>query len=268
MKLVVSLAQMAVMAARPEENLKKGEDLVRKAAERKSDLVCFPEMWTTGFAWDRSAQSVRAHEKAIERVSEMAKRYRVWINGSLCAPNEEGKASNTSVLFDPKGACAGLYRKTHLFGGMREDEHMAPGKALCVADTPWGKTGLSICYDIRFPELFRTYALKGAKVVLSPMAFPYPKLHHWKVLVRARAIENQIFMIGTNQVGSEGLGKDGRVTYCGSSVIVDPWGEAVIEANETDEVLLTATIDIGRVDEVRKSMNVLGNRRPDLYELG
>jgi predicted amidohydrolase len=127
--------------------------------------------------------------------------------------------------------------------------------------------GLSVCYDIRFPELFRAYALKGARMVLSPMAFPYPRLQHWKILARARAIENQMYLIGTNQVGSEGFGPEGIVTYFGDSSIIDPWGETVVEASETEEMLLTATIDLSRADQLRSKMRVLADRRPDLYEL-
>jgi len=145
---------------------------------------------------------------------------------------------------------------------------MAPGDELTVVETPWGRAGLAICYDIRFPELFRTYALKGVEIVFCPMAFPYPRLDHWKILVRARAIENQMFMVGINQVGSEDFGSDGIVTYFGDSVIIDPWGRTVIEAGETDEMLLTATICMDRVREIRANMTVLADRRPELYELG
>jgi len=266
-KLTVSIAQMAVAQSKPEENLKKGEVFIAEAAKRKSDLVCFPEMWTTGFNWANNERLAQEHEKVIERVGELAKRYNIWINGSMLALNENKKVSNTSILFDPKGKKAGIYRKSHLFTMMHEDQHMAAGNSLCAVDTPWGLIGLTVCYDIRFPELFRTYALKGVKIILSPMAFPYPRLAHWKVLVRARAIENQLFMIGTNQVGSEDFGKDGVVTYFGDSVIIDPWGETVVEASETEEKLLTATIDVAKVDEVRNKMKVLRDRRPDLYKL-
>lgn len=186
----------------------------------------------------------------------------------MLALNEEGKVSNTSILFDATGKRAGIYRKTHLFTMFHEDEHMAPGNSLCTVQTPWGMVGLSVCYDIRFPELFRTYALKGVKIQLSPMAFPYPRLQHWKVLVRARAIENQMYMIGTNQVGTEDFGFDGVVTYFGDSSIIDPWGETVIEGGEKEESLLTASIEIDKVDQIRSKMKVLNDRRPDLYEVG
>lgn len=268
MKLTVSLAQIAVAQSQPAVNLQKGEKLIAEAARRGSDLVCFPEMWTTGFNWDKNKQMAKEHEAAIDKVASMAHRYCVWVNGSMLALDEDGKVSNTSILFSPKGEKAWVYRKTHLFSLFHEERHMAAGRFLTLAEPPWGPTGLSVCYDIRFPELFRTYALKGARVVLSPMAFPYPRLEHWKILVRARAIENQLFMIGTNQIGTEEFGPEDSVTYFGDSVIIDPWGRTVAEASETDEMLLTATLDLDQADDVRRQMQVLQDRRPDLYELG
>ena len=267
MKLTVSIAQFDVVTSQPEENLRKGESFIAEAARRGSDLVCLPEMWTTGFNWANNERMAQDHETVPGRIGEMAKKYGIWINGSVLALNEQGKVSNTSILFDNGGHCAALYRKTHLFTLLHEDRYMASGQSLAIAETPWGKAGLSICYDIRFPELYRTYALQGVKFVLVPMAFPHPRQEHWKILGRARAIENQMFVIGVNQVGSEDFGNDGWVTYFGSSAIIDPWGKAIIEAGESDEMLLTATIDTDRVDEIRSTMTVLRDRRPDLYKL-
>ena len=267
MKLKVSVAQMDVATSDPAENLRKGEIRIAEAAERESDLICFPEMWTTGFNWKKNELIATKQDEIIGRIAEMAKRYNIWINGSMLALNDQGRVANTSILFDSGGKIAGIYRKTHLFSLLNEDKHMAAGDSLCTVDTPWGLVGLSICYDLRFPELFRTYALQGVKMVLSPMAFPYPRLAHWKVLVRARAIENQMFMVGTNQVGSENFEKEGTQTYFGDSAIIDPWGETVLEASETEEELLTASIDMQKVDEIRNKMQVLKDRRPDLYQL-
>ena len=267
MKLIVSMAQMAVINSNPEENLRKGESFIAEARHRGSDLICFPEMWTTGFDWAGNERMAAEHEKVIERVAAMARDHKIWINGSMLALNEEGRVSNTSILFNAAGERAGIYRKTHLFSFSHEDKHMAPGRSLTVVDTPWGRAGFSICYDLRFPELFRTYALKGAQMVFSPAAFPYPRLEHWKILLRARAIENQMFVIAVNQVGSEDFGPHGVVTYFGDSVIIDPWGRTVAEAGEMAETLLTATIDIDQVNEVRSRMKVLSDRRPELYEL-
>jgi len=258
---------MKVAVSDPEKNLEKGEKLVKEAVRKKSNIICFPEMWTTGFNWAKNEDMAWEHEKIIERIADMASRYSIWISGSVLALNENSRLSNTAILFDPKGKKAGEYRKAHLFSFIGEDKHMEPGRSLCVADTPWGLTGLTVCYDIRFPELFRTYALKGVKMIFSPMAFPHPKIQHWKILVRARAIENQMFIIGTNQVGSETLSENGTISYFGDSVIIDPWGETVVEASQTKEELVTAVIDTALVDEIRNKMKVLKDRRPDLYEL-
>ena len=268
MKLTVSLAQMNVLRAQPRENLAKGEALIAEAARRGSDVVCFPEMWTTGFDWESNARTARDHERIVEQVGRLAEKYGIWVTGSVLALNEEGKVSNACILFGPGGDRVGTYRKTHLFSLFHEDRHMAPGESSCLAETPWGPAGLAVCYDIRFPELFRTYALKGAKLVFCPAAFPYPRLEHWKILVRARAIENQMYLVAVNQVGSEDIGPRGSVTYFGTSMIVDPWGRTVVEAGETEEMLLTATFDPDLADEIRKNMRVLQDRRPDIYELG
>ncbi|RPJ62960.1 MAG: carbon-nitrogen family hydrolase, partial [Dehalococcoidia bacterium] len=230
--------------------------------------ICFPEMWTTGFDWETNKRLASQQEKTVSAIAAMARQYHIWINGSMLALDEKGQVSNTSMLFDANGRRAGTYRKTHLFSLFHEDRHMAAGNSICVADTPWGLAGLSICYDIRFPELFRTYALKGVKLQFIPSAFPYPRLQHWKVLLRARAIENQMFVIGTNQVGTEDFGPDSTATYFGDSAIIDPWGETVIEAVENEEMLLTASIDVSKADQVRSKMKVLSDRRPELYQLG
>jgi omega-amidase len=267
MKLALSLAQIDVKSRDPEANLEKGEALVAEAARRGSQLVCFPEMWTTGFDWEYLKKNVKQHQEYVGRIGSLAKKYAIWINGTTPLPCGEEKVANTSILFNDQGEEAARYRKVHLFSYVHENRHLAPGDHLAAVETPWGLTGLSICYDIRFPELFRSYALKGVRLILSPMAFPNPRLEHWKILVRARAIENQLFMAGINQVGTEDFKEHGTSTYFGSSVIIDPWGKTVIEGSETDEMLLTATIDLENADKIRKMMNVLGDRRPDVYEL-
>jgi omega-amidase len=267
-KCTISLAQIAVIPSRSDLNLEKGKELIAEAARRGSDLICFPEMWTSGFPWGELEIIARNHTTIIDSLSDLAKRHRIWINGSMPVITEHDKVANTSLLFNPEGSVTGMYQKTHLFTFFHEERYLEAGNSLCLVDTPWGRAGLSICYDIRFPELFRTYALKGAELILSPMAFPYPRLEHWKILARARAIENQLYFIGTNRVGSEDLGKEGAVTYFGNSVIIGPWGETIIEGREGDEQLLTATIDLSRVREVRSFMRVLEDRRPDLYEIG
>ncbi|MBI3927600.1 MAG: carbon-nitrogen family hydrolase [Armatimonadetes bacterium] len=265
-ELKVTLVQMDVATSRPEENLAKAEGWLQEASSAGSQLVCFPEMWTTGFDWSYNAEHAAEHQACIDRVSALARRYTVWVAGSMLALDEGKRVSNTLFVFDPMGNRAAVYRKTHLFTLFGEDRHMAPGSALTLLAAPWGKTGLSICYDVRFPELFRSYVLQGARLQLLPAAFPHPRLEHWRVLVRARAIENQFFMIAPNQVGTEQTA-GGEVRYFGNSMVVDPWGEILALGEESYEGLLHATLDLDKVDEVRSHLTALQDRRPDLYRL-
>jgi len=180
--------------------------------------------------------------------------------------NAQGKLVNCASLFAPDGSRACAYHKTHLFSPLQEKKHVIPGDRLASIEAPWGRTGFAICYDIRFPELFRAYALQGVVIIFCPSAFPLPRLEHWKVLLRARAIENQLFIVGVNQVGCEQFNHT-ALTYCGSSAIIDPWGRAACEANQTEEAMLTATIDMEQISQVRAGMPVMDDRRPELYRL-
>jgi omega-amidase len=267
MRLTVSLAQMEVIPAQPERNLARAEQLIAAAAASGSNLVCFPEMWPTGFAWDYIQSNPDRLEDIRCHVARLARQYRIWINGSMPLPDPAGRMANTSILFNDAGEEAGIYRKIHLFGLLREEEHLAPGISLTLVKSPWGLAGLGICYDIRFPELFRAYALSGAVLVLVPIAFPHPRLEHWRTLARARAIENQLFLLGVNRVGRENFGPAGQVEYFGHSMLVDPWGEVLIDAHEDEETLLTATIQTELADEVRASMPVLKDIRPEAYAI-
>ena len=267
MKITVSVAQMEVERSDPPANLAKAEGLIHEAAGRGSDLVCLPEMWTTGFDWERNRKMAAGQGTVVELVAALAREHRIWVSGSMLTAAGDGGVLNTHILFGPGGEKKGVYNKSHLFTMIHEEEHETAGDSFCLAEAPWGPTGLAVCYDLRFPEMFRTYALRGAVLVLLPAAFPYPRLEHWKVLLRARAIEDQMFVVGTNQVGEEDLGANGRVTYFGASAVIDPWGEPVAEASEGGEELLTATIDLGMVDEIRGRMTVLRDRRPELYQL-
>jgi omega-amidase len=261
MRVTISLAQIQVAPGDPATNLKKAEECLAEAARRGSELLVLPELWTTGVDWQNVKVLLAGQSVNLQTIGNLAKKYGMWLTGSFLAADEQGRPTNTSVLFDPQGQQAGLYRKIHLFGLMHEDQYLAPGQQLTTVETLWGRVGLAICYDVRFPEMFRAYALAGVDLVCLPAAWPHPRLNHWRTLQRARAIENQMYVAAVNQVGS-----DGKYEYCGHSAIIDPWGETVVEAGAT-ELLLTATIDIQRVTEVRQKMPVLKDRRPDVYRL-
>ena len=260
MVLRISLAQMDVLLGEPDENLAKARDMTARAAERCSDIIIFPELWSTGYdLGNAAAYSTPTNKGIFAEMSSLASEYSIHVSGSclsLLGPDEFG---NTAVFLDPDGKILGEYTKIHLFRLMDEHKYLSAGDRLTIVDTPWGKAGLAICYDLRFPELFRSYALAGARVVFLPAEWPHPRLTHWQILVRARAIENQVYVVGCNRVGSS---KD--IHFCGHSCVIAPWGEIVIEAGE-DEELLTVEIDMGEVDQVRSSIPVFADRRPEIY---
>ncbi len=265
MHITVSIAQLDVIEAEPERNLERGFAMIAEAARRGADLVCFPELWTTGLDWNRNRQLAAGHASAIEAMAAQAARNAIWISSPMLRLSADGALHNSSFLFAPDGAQAACYDKIHLFSPLHEDRCISAGSSLCVAETPWGPTGLSVCYDLRFPELFRACALRGAVLQICSAAFPHPRQEHWRVLARARAIENQFFMLAVNRVGSEHTGAQGNISFCGSSAVIDPWGTALAEAGE-QECLLTARIDIDQCAAARSAIPVLRDRRPETYE--
>ncbi len=261
MGLKISLAQMDVLLGKPDENLAKAREMTTRAAERGSDIIVFPELWSTGYDLENAAAHSPPTDSGIfAEMASLASEYSIHISGSCLSLLEPGRFGNTAVFFDPDGKILGEYTKIHLFGLMDEHKYLCAGDRLTIVDTPWGKAGLAICYDLRFPELFRSYALAGAKVVFLPAEWPHPRLAHWEILLRARAIENQMYIVACNRVG---VSKN--VHFCGHSCIIDPWGESIIEAGE-DEEISTAEIDVDKVDQVRARIPVFADRRPKVYE--
>jgi predicted amidohydrolase len=169
------------------------------------------------------------------------------------------EVSNSASFIAPNGRMMGVYRKIHLFRLMDEDQWLAAGSSPLSMDLPWGETALAICYDLRFPEMFRNYAANGAKMIVIPAEWPLVRVEHWRALLIARAIENQCYIVAANAAG-----EIGDTTYAGHSMIVDPWGKIVIEGGE-DPMLLTAEIEMELVDEVRERIPVLKDRRTDIY---
>jgi omega-amidase len=260
MQLTISLAQFDLELGEPAVNLQKADDLAAAASRCGSNLLLLPELWSTGYDLNRAAEFASAPGEGMHAaMADLARRYRLHVCGSVLTRLPSGKIGNTAALFDPQGTMLAQYTKLHLFRPMAEDRHLESGDAVAVVDTTWGKTGLAICYDLRFPELFRIHALHGARLVLLVAEWPQPRLMHWQTLLRARAIENQLFVAACNRVGTSNGSH-----FFGHSCIIDPWGETIVESSD-EEVLLTATIDLARVDEVRQILPVLEDRREDVY---
>ena len=251
-------------------NIERAASLAHEAAETGSRLIALPEYLQyrgTDDGYRASAREIPGPH--TEPFSDIARRHHAWILlGSLAeASGDPKRPYNTSVLLDPSGAVAATYRKVHLFDVSvdrgpvdRESERAMPGEEPVVADMAGVRLGLTICYDVRFPELYRALALAGAEILAVPSEFKERTgRDHWEVLLRARAIENGAYVIAPAQVG----GPPGKPSF-GRSMVVDPWGTVIAQAPDTVGVI-TAELDLERVAEVRRQIPALANRRPDAY---
>jgi len=259
MKLIISLGQMKVLRGQPEANLERVREWTHEAAKRGSSLVLFPELWHSGYDLEhRERYAARVGEGIFSRVSELARERSIAIGGSLIE-EREGGFYNSFPLFDAEGRCLAVYSKTHLFSLMNEVKWLTPGGGFVMADAPWGPTGLSICYDIRFPEVYRRYAFGGARMVLVVAEWPVRRIEHWKTLLLSRAIENQMFIAACNC-----LGEFGKEKFGGCSAIVDPWGRYAVESGDK-EGLFTAEIDLDSIEKTRRQFPFFKDSRRDLY---
>jgi omega-amidase len=257
--IVVSLAQMHVEVGRPELNLETARTLAAEARARESTLLLLPELWPVGYDLARWRQhAVPLGEGMFREMSHLARDTHMRIGGTLLEADRD-RAYNTFALFDSSGGLLAAYRKVHLFHMMGEDRWLAPGDRFVTADLEPATAGLATCYDLRFPEMFRMLTARGATVLLVPAAWPEARIRHWSLLLRARAIENQCFVLGCNCTGQA---KD--QTFGGLSAVIDPWGETCIEAGR-EAGLITTAFDLDLVDKVRTALPALKDRRPELY---
>lgn len=259
----VALIQTDIKLGEPEQNQAHIASLMKQAMEGrvKPDILLLPEMWNTGYALttlhkldDLEGQQSRAW------LSEFASQYGVHIvAGSIAVRKQEGQCFNTMFVFDQAGKEIGDYSKVHLFQLMQEHLYLTAGdqELVCkVGDIP---VGVAICYDIRFPEFIRKMALHGAQVLFVAAQWPKARLSHWRSIVVARAIENQMFVVACNRSGISG-----EDLFAGHSLIVDPWGNVLAEGDEQEQIV-TATLDLSLPTKVRDSIPVFLDRRPELY---
>jgi omega-amidase len=260
MEITIALAQMDIVLGQPQENLDAAQALCARAASQGANLVLMPELWPTGYDLariDRYAAPLDGGHFAL--MADLAREHQLFVAGTALEHNPNSKPFNTAALYGPDGACLGAYRKVHLWAPLGEVEHMTPGSTLPTFDLPWGRIALAICYDLRFPELWRRYADAGAHLILIPAEWPIRRVEHWRLLLRARAVENQLFVAGCNRAGVDEHGEFG-----GHSAIVDPWARVLVEAS-TEAGLFLATLDLDEVARARRLFPFLADRRPDVY---
>lgn len=239
-----------------EARVERAMDLV--ATCQGADLVLLPEIWNTGyFAFDRYRDEAETLDgPTAAAAAAQAKALGAYVHlGSFVERTPEGTFTNTSVLFDRHGHRVATYRKIHLFGfGSDETKALTPGTEVVTANTEFGRVGLATCYDLRFPELFRRMVDEGAEFFLVCSAWPYPRLEHWLMLNRVRALENEAFLVSANCVGVT-RGKQ----FCGHSQVVDPWG-AIVAASGDEETIVWADVDPSMAARVRHVFPPLRDR--------
>ncbi len=264
----IAAVQLNSTGDRP-RNLAAAERLVRDAAADGAELVALPEKWNLLAAGpDQAAGAEPLDGPSLSAARGWARDLGIHLlAGSISEEGDGGKAFNTSVMIGPDGEDLAVYRKIHMFdvdaGGVsyRESEHEQAGTEVVTASVGGLIAGLSVCYDLRFPELFRILALRGSRLIAVPSAFTAATgRDHWEVLLRSRAIENQLFVLAPNQFGQAPPHFDSF----GRSAIVDPWGVVLATAPD-EECFVAADLDLEAQDRVRESLPSLANRRPGAY---
>lgn len=272
MTVQIGLAQLEIEPGDPETNLDRAASAVATAADRGADLVVLPELFTVGFfafdAYERSASGLS--DEVVDRLRDLAVEHDVGLVGGSFVEDLEASAAeghetpaasgyaNTVPCLDRDGTLAAVYRKRHLFGYDSEETRLlTPGDRYTVFEFEELSIGVTVCYDLRFPEAYRTLLDRGAEAVVVPSAWPYPRIEHWRTLARARAIENLWYVVAANGVGRMDGGQ-----LCGRSAVYDPWGTTIAAAPDEPD-LLSTTIDPDRVAAVREEFPAIDDRRAD-----
>jgi predicted amidohydrolase len=238
-------------------NLEQARNALERLAGSGCQLAVLPEMWSTGYAYGEINRLALRTPEVLGELCRLSSQYRMVIVGSL--PEPHGcKVYNTAYVMD-QGDMVGRYRKLHLFSMMGEDRMLEGGDSWLVVDTHVGRLGVLICYDLRFPELSRRLALEGAEIIAVPSEWPKPREEHWRILLKARAIENQLFMVAANCCGVQG-----KLDFFGESLIIGPKGEVLAEGGyEPCEMI--ATLDFSVMESWRRQIPCFHDRRPECY---
>lgn len=262
-QLKVSVIQTDLVYGEPHKNLSSIIGKLDAAMVEKPDVILWPEMWNTCYDLTRlDSIADRDGDPSIRALEDYAAKHNVNLVAGSIADIREGRSYNTTYVIDRKGKRVARYSKVHLIGLMDEDQFVTPGSGLSRFAVDGTSCGSIICYDLRFPELIRSLALDGAEVLFVPAQWPTVRLSHWRTLLIARAIENQMYVVSANRVG-----KDPKNDFPGHSMVIDPWGEIVYEAG-TGEETFTVELDSALVQQVRAKMPVFRDRAPHVYKLG
>ena len=260
----VACIQMDMVFSNPDDNFKKAARLVREAAADGAQTIVLPETWNTGF-FPKTSLEIMA-DKDCSRTKEVFGALALELNVNIVAGSvanlRDGKVYNTACIFNRRGELVGQYDKTHLFSPMDEDKYFAKGDHTCTFTLDGLKCAVIICYDIRFPEFTRTMTVKGLDILFVVSQWPLVRVPHLDALTRARAIENQMFVVCCNSAGTAG-----ETVYGGNSSVTDPWGTVIAHAKDNSEEIVFAECDTSILKGIRESINVFADRRPKLYKV-
>lgn len=271
-KVNVALCQMLVEEDKA-KNLEKARNMVEEGAKKGAHIVMLPEMFNCPYDINcfRSYAEDTYTGDTEEMLSELAWKNGIYIiGGSIPEVDDEGNLFNTSLVFDPAGEVVAKHRKIHLFDiqvkngiTFQESSVLKSGDSLTIVETPWGKIGVVICYDIRFPELIRVMALAGVKILFVPAAFNMTTgPAHWETLFKSRALDNEIFVLGNSPARNE----KASYTAYGHSLAVDPWGQIMAQMGK-EEGIINVELDLTQIEETREAIPVWKHRREDIYLL-
>ncbi|EPZ38465.1 amidohydrolase [Anoxybacillus ayderensis] len=257
----IACIQMDIAFGAPEKNKQTIVRYMEQMA-RDVDVVVLPELWTTGYDLTRLTDIADENgEDTKTFLSSLARTYDVHIVGGSVAKKTDKQMTNTMYVVDRHGHVVSEYSKLHLFKLMDEHTYLQAGETLGVFELAHTTCAGVICYDIRFPEWIRAHTLHGAEVLFVVAEWPLARLHHWRTLLMARAIENQCYVVACNRAG-----KDPNNEFAGHSMIIDPWGNVLAEGDE-QEAVISANIDINEVQHVRGRIPIFADRRPDVYKI-
>lgn len=267
----IGICQMKVKDDKA-DNLKRAEEMIREAHVNGSDVVVLPEMFNTPYLNDcfvKYAEDL-SESKTVRMLSALTRELGIYLVGGSIPEKEKDKIFNTSFVFDDKGKIIGRHRKIHLFDidvkdkvAFKESDTLDRGDEVTVVDTPYCKMGIAICYDMRFPELMRLMALKGAQVIIIPAQFNWiTGPAHWESLIKVRALDNQVYFVAAAPALNEALGFHAY----GHSMIASPWGDKMTALDEKEGIIY-GEIDLDYVEKVRNELPLLKHRRIDLYDV-
>ncbi|MCP0887875.1 carbon-nitrogen family hydrolase [Ligilactobacillus sp. WILCCON 0076] len=259
----VALIQIDIKRGDTEVNYAHALEMMRQALaiEKKPDVLVLPEMWNIGYALKQLSQKADVDGTETKRIlQEFAQKNDVNIVAGSVATNKAGKFYNTNYVFSRNGQIINDYDKVHLFGLMQEDRFISSGTQRSNFNLDEIPASAVICYDIRFPEWLRTLMAQGSQILFVSAQWPVPRIKQWEILLQARAIENQAYVVAVNRVGDER-----RDSFNGHSMVIDPLGNIVVQAKSEAEEIVYADLDLEQVAKVRGVIPVFNDRRPELY---